>query len=292
MGGAVPFGCGQCHPCRINRLRQWKWRQWFESLTHEENCFVTLTYSDKYEPDGGNLEPRDLQLFIKRLRFAVSPCRIRYFSVGEYGEDTFRPHYHLSVFGLCGYSIVGSPPKLFSQLVDECWGRGFVKVDEFNEVTAQYVAGYVVKKLTDWRDRRLGNRVPEFARMSNRPGLGEAAMKIVAQQLSQNEHGMNFLETSGDVPRELKIGNRSVPLGRFLLKKLREAIGFTPEYINEVKQKKSMETGLELLAVFKNTLDADPLAPVTSRSVFLKEINQKVLQLEARALLYKKRSTI
>lgn len=297
MGGAVPFGCGQCLPCRVNRRRQWMWRQFLESLCHEENCFITLTYSDEFLPAGGNLSKDVVPRTIRAIRKAIAPQRVRYFYVGEYGDETYRPHYHVSMFGMSGYSVYevlsgtgGTIGVRGDTIIQQCWPYGFVKVDEFNELTAQYVAGYVVKKLTSYGDPRLSGRVPEFARMSRRPGLGSAAMELIAKTLVESGHGMALIEDSGDVPHELRIGRRRIPLGRYLLRKLREAVGFTPEYIAHIKQVGAYDKSVEMLALLKAAADNQPLA--TARSVYLKEVQQKVLQVEARSNLRKKRSTL
>ncbi|AXB22553.1 replication initiation protein [Lynx canadensis associated microvirus CLP 9413] len=58
------------------------------------------------DPDTGEaaeaytLAKRDFQLFMKRLRKAFPDQKIRYFAAGEYGSETFRPHYHAILFGL------------------------------------------------------------------------------------------------------------------------------------------------------------------------------------------------
>lgn len=291
MRGTVPFGCGQCLPCRINRARQWTWRQYFESLTHEHNCFVTLTYSPEHLPADGSLEPRELQLFIKRLRKSVGGDRVRYFAVGEYGEQSLRPHYHLSLFGMSGHSVHNgvSGPISGAQAIGASWNKGFVQIGDFNETTAQYTCGYVVKKLRDRKSGALSGLVPEFSRMSRRPGIGTEAMSIIAKSLCSNEHGMSVLESTGDVPRELAIGKRKIPLGRFMLAKLREAVGFTDEYIEQVKAKGSYEKSVEVLALFQDALNSSEGAPVTARQSFAASIEQRIRNTESRAALFASR---
>lgn len=44
------------------------------------------------------LRKRDLQLFIKNLRSYLPEYEIRYFASGEYGPETFRPHFHLLLY--------------------------------------------------------------------------------------------------------------------------------------------------------------------------------------------------
>ncbi|WNK13480.1 MAG: replication initiator protein [Microvirus sp.] len=283
------FGCGQCTPCRVNRRRQWTWRQWFESLTHEENCFVTLTYAPGLEPcnpshlpGAGHLDPDHLRLFFYRLRKALYPQRIRYFACGEYGDQNSRPHYHLTLFGVSGATLVLGPqgPEPFPQTAARIWAKGHVQVGDFNEVTAQYVAGYVVKKWTAKDDPRLKGRPPEFSRMSLRPGIGTDAMATVAAALIN-------LPSGSDVPNTLQVGRRKIPLGRFLLKKLRIAAGFSDEKISQIKQEKTDETATELLALFQAALaTAPPASPITLKSVYLQEVAQKIRQVETRSKIY------
>lgn len=293
MAGSTPFGCGQCLPCRINRRRQWQWRQFFESLSHNENCFVTLTYNEENLPDQAGLEPEVVSLWLKRFRKQIQPLRVRYFLVGEYGDISLRPHYHLSLFGVSGFTVLDDG-RTVEKVIASTWGRGFVQVAEFNEATAQYVSGYVTKKMTQKDDPRLEGRFPEFARMSNRPGLGAAAMLVIAETLVKTGNAMCLVDELGDVPKEVRIGKRSVPLGRYLLRKLREAIGFRPEWINEVKQKIAMEKSIELLAVFQAALNDEEVggAVVTPRSTYLKEVHAKILQVEGRYKIRSQRRSI
>lgn len=294
--GAGFFGCGQCLPCRISRKRIWTWRQYLESLHHQENCFVTLTYDDAHMPAGNTLVPAHLRDFLKRFRKALAPARVRFFAVGEYGEAGARginPHYHLSLFGVSGRTDVISPQRVVhygvSQLIHDCWGQGLIFCAEFNELTAQYVAGYVTKKLTAKDDPKLEGRHPEFSRMSNRPGIGALAIKNLAEQFRYGP-GHNFLEENGDIPTSLKIGKRSIPLGRYLIQKLREGVGFTPEYISEIKNKKALEHSLPLLALYSATVTSS--STTTLKKIYLEEVHQKILQTESRHTLWKKKGRI
>lgn len=287
MGRGVPFGCGQCLPCRYNRRRQWTWRQYFEALMHEDNCFVTLTYADSELPRGSSLEPRDLQLWLKRLR-KFFPQRLRYFAVGEY-SDAGRPHYHLSVFGLSQDEMVASASRRSvwdpRKITHPTWPKGIAFVAEFNEVTAQYVCGYVTKKMTAKDDPRLLGRHPEFARMSNRPGLGTDAMKIIAD-------GWLAGDQPGAPPMQLKMGNRTIPLSRFLLSKLRIASGLTPDEITALKSEATYEKSLEMSALLARAVADSPLAAINAKDIYLQEVKQKILQIEGRHKLYKKRETL
>lgn len=100
--------------------------------------------------------------------------------------------------------------------MQESWGLGQIFVGELNEKSAQYIAGYVVKKLTDRDDFRLDGRYPEFARMSLRPGIGAGVMDDLASVLLQYDS-----EELEDVPTVLRHGMKMMPLGRYLRKRLR-----------------------------------------------------------------------
>lgn len=227
----MPCPCGQCLPCRINRRRVWTHRIILESFMHTSKCFLTLTYDAEHLPAGGTLVPRDVTLFIKRLRKEVADhASLRYFLVGEYGSDSERPHYHLALFGFGCLQKLQFPEHgircfcAHCELVRRVWGLGNVVLDELNRTTAQYIAGYVVKKMTSFDDDRLGGRHPEFARMSNRPGIAAAAMDVVFSSLYDHGTGELFL-TDGDVPGALNHAGKVFPLGRYCLNKLRGKIG-------------------------------------------------------------------
>lgn len=290
LRGNIPFGCGQCLPCRVNRRRQWMWRQFFESLSHDDNCFLTLTYRDEDLPGLNSLEPLHLQLWLKRFRLSVLPLRVRFFAVGEYGDENERPHYHLSLFGV-SQDTVGALASSRNQwdprrIILPSWPYGEVYVAEFNELTAQYVAGYVVKKLTSPEDVRLNGRKPEFARMSRRPGIGRAAMSIVASALSMSGH----VDHSPDVPPQLQIGRRKIPLGRYLLRALREAVGFTPEYIETLKQTGAYKSSLEMSALLEAAIADAPLS--SPKTAYLASVQQKIRQVETRTTIWKKKGRI
>lgn len=291
MAGALAFGCGRCLPCRItNRVRKTN-RQILESYCHDKNCFITLTYSDEKLPADRSLRPLDLRMFLWRLRKRTAPSRFRYFAVGEYGDENWRPHYHISLFGLSGDSVLDSRRTL-TQAVEESWtdpadkiSYGYSMVAEFSPATAQYVAGYTTKKLTEKGHPWLGGLHPEFSRASNRPGLGALAMKTIAETLVRSQQ-----ELTPSTVTQLQIGKKKIPLDRYLLKKLREAIGFTDEEIAEAKDTLTHAKSLELLALFSRDVGTSQVP--TFRSTFQKEVMQKALQKEARFKIFTSKRTL
>lgn len=261
-------------------------RQVFESLQHDFNSFVTLTYSPDNVPESGSLNPYDLQLWIKRLRARCHPRKFRYYAVGEYGERTFRPHYHLSVFGLSSFSDIGG--KSFEAVVRDTWGLGHTLTAEFNSATANYCAGYVTKNTRSLaqatsRITQSGEIVevyPEFARMSLKPGLGVNAIAHMAEKLKRNDWVWNKLHTEQDVPKTIDFGGRTVALGSYMLNALREHIGFTAGVIKNTKGKAGYDASVEMSILFEAAF-ANQTAQ-TYKDVYKAQNAQRILQVEAK----------
>lgn len=190
----LDLACGQCLGCRIDTRKAWAVRCVHEARMHKRNSYITLTYADEHLPAYGSLRKRDWQLFAKRLRKNIGP--FRFFHCGEYGDNTLRPHYHALLFGIDfwddqihvktskGYRLFVSPT------LDRTWGKGHVWIGEMTWRTAEYCAGYVMKKLTrkqakdseDYEriDTTTGevHRVePDYITMSRNPGLGADFLK-------------------------------------------------------------------------------------------------------------------
>ena len=238
LGHTLPVPCGQCMSCRINKRREWASRILLESFGHKENAFVTLTYDDDHLPPDLSLNPKHLQDWLKRLRKQVLPHRLRFFGVGEYGDKTFRPHYHLILFGFpsCTYgrpriSSNSSCPCMPCRLISRTWRFGFSYLGSVTSESANYTASYTLKKMTQKDDSRLNGRHPEFARMSNRPGIGTSFVDQIASGLDKIDLDIHF---NGDLPPALKMANKSLPLGKYLKRKIRESLGRdarTPQHI-------------------------------------------------------------
>ena len=277
--------CGKCMPCRLARRRLWVTRQRLEATSHGDNCFVTLTYKDSELPDGLSLSPGHLRDFLKRVRDRVAPVRIRFFGVGEYGDQTERPHYHLSIFGISGHTDrVGRRFRYwgFADEIERAWGLGQTFTVPFSDLTARYVAGYTVKKMTAKDDWRLLGRHPEFARMSNRPGLGVPAIRKLAQTISSTGFGMQANGSLQDVPTTLIVGSEKLHLGRFLTNKLREAVGLTNEEIVQLRQNRSYERQIELQAMLEDKISDEPLTPWSSKKIYQEVNAQKIADIHAR----------
>lgn len=206
---------------------------------HGDTVFTTLTYEPGKEPineEGAAVVDReDVRNFLKRLRKRVGYGVFRYFGCAEYGPQTWRPHYHINLFGLSVYH---------EKDITECWGKGFVSVFPFESGRAQYCAEYTVKKMTHKDDWRLDGRAPEFAFMSLKPGIGKPFAQYLADQLYLKT-GWDITKEK-DVPKNLKIGGKTHVLGRYLRHCIREEIGMTDEWREALTQQWINDVELEM----------------------------------------------
>lgn len=294
MKGRQAFGCGQCRPCRVNKRRTWSARILLEAAQYKDNAFVTLTYDDENLPEGGDVDPRDVQLFLKRLRHLVD-VPIRFFAVGEYGDESGRPHYHLALFNFpaCRFGSTaeraGRPDAsrccAACGVVSKAWNKGLIQVGNLGTDSSQYLAGYVVKKMTAADDPRLDGKHPEFARMSRRPGLGVNAMHEVASQV------MRYELDQDDVPAAVRFGARVMPIGRHLRRKLRTMVG------KDEKAPESTQSAVaqEVRDVY-DAVEADAARlPGSARRLIVRNRlidagSQAVSNMESRARLKRRRS--
>lgn len=189
--------CGSCLSCRANQARDWSIRCQLELIEHTDTIWSTLTYSDHYLPP--TLRKDHLAAFVKRLRSRLGDRRFRFFASGEYGERTYRPHYHMIMFGLDDSAEAE---------IQAAWHYGMIRVDPISPAAISYVAGYTSKKI-GWKmeprervDPDTGECYtwqPPFLHMSRRPGIGGSA----------RQHFQSWRESA-------ILAGRQVPVPRFL----------------------------------------------------------------------------
>lgn len=267
-----------------------------ESYLREDNCFLSLSYRDEALPICATglptLSRSHFTLWLKRYREEIYPLKIRFYGVGEYGERTWRPHYHVIVFGqkMCERGRTLKDPRtgrpLWEKCCDQCrligktWGKGDVDLGEVNVQSARYVSNYVIKRLTDPSNLDLQGREPEFGTMSRHPGIGADMMHDVGSSLMYYD----LEKKLDDVPHSLRHGGQEMPLGRYLRGHLRKILGRdekAPESTIKASQEK-LQPMRE--AAFEN-----------SRS-FKQEVvdayNQAALNSETRRKIMKKRGVL
>lgn len=175
--------CGKCYSCRLNKRMEWTFRISKELFVSISAYFVTLTYSDEnlhYRVDKttGEMLPvlrkADLQSFIKRLRYYSS---FRYFAVGEYGEQTMRPHYHILMFNLSRKAALK---------IEFVWNVGNVHIGRVETGSIHYMTKDMMKPKT--KTEVMG--IPGFRIMSTKPGIG--AHELIMDSMLNNKLDNDF----------------------------------------------------------------------------------------------------
>lgn len=159
-GGVLStYPCQKCNFCLQNRRADWTFRLNEQMKVCNTSHFLTLTYDEQNQPTildhntgelQGTLNKRDLQLFIKKLRKendnepnqqAQPWPTIKYYAVGEYGGETFRPHYHLIIFNIKPNTLTKLP---------QLWSKGFITVGTCEPASIHYTTKYVLNKTEGW----------------------------------------------------------------------------------------------------------------------------------------------
>jgi hypothetical protein len=114
---------------------------------------------------------------MKRLRKLTDPAiKLKYFAVGEYGSDTYRPHYHAIIFNSNQSDI------------EQCWPHGRTHIDLVNGNTVAYTTKYMHKgRLIPVHQN--DDRLPEFQLTSKGLGLNyitRASVEYHTSDLTRN----------------------------------------------------------------------------------------------------------
>jgi len=245
----VTIPCGKCIGCRLERSRQWAVRLTHELQFHELAVFLTLTYNDDRLPEGGSLNRKHFQDFIKRLRFhheapyrkaRKTPPKIKYYHCGEYGEQLNRPHYHAIIFGLdfadkIKHRKARDGEQIYtSQTLEKLWGHGFCEIGSVTFKSCAYTARYVTKKISgesaDAHYTKLNLDTgeifriePEYSTCSQ--GIGERWLERYASDVFPSDHVVIGGKETG-VPRyyRKKLEQHNLKLSKALLyKRIRSA---------------------------------------------------------------------
>mgnify|MGYP000861102487 CR=1 FL=1 len=123
--------------------------------------FITLTYDDLLRNTYGNVDKKDCQDFLKRLRYYLD-IKFKYYLVSEYGSKTFRPHYHALLF------FRDSIDKdTVTDAIQKAWKYGFIQIGKAESASIHYVTKYIIRKSID-----INGLLPTFTLMSKRPAIG------------------------------------------------------------------------------------------------------------------------
>ena len=170
--------CGGCIGCRLDKSRSWAIRCIHEAQLHDDNAYLTLTYSDENLPNDGSLKHDHFQKFMKSVRQKYGG-EIRYFMCGEY-SDAGRPHYHAIIFNIkITDKKVHTKNKqgdfiYTSEKLAKYWKHGFHYIGDVTFQSAAYVARYIMRKQTGEQGKDFyGNRKHPYLAMSRKNGIGK-----------------------------------------------------------------------------------------------------------------------
>lgn len=159
----IDVPCGKCIECCQKAVNAWAFRLIEQSKSSKRAYFITLTYDDEHLPVNiddatGEFKPcfrkSDVQKLIQALRdharrqLSMSldksdvkriVSKIKYFVSSEYGDNTWRSHYHGIIFGYPG------DIDTFTSDLSKFWTNGFVSVSNCNDVRCYYVVKYLYK---------------------------------------------------------------------------------------------------------------------------------------------------
>lgn len=201
--------CGRCSNCMKTRIQSWVFRLEQELKVSETSRFMTLTYNDLHLPYTKTglptLVKQDLQKFFKRLRhyqkttigkndlergLRLANKPIKYYAVGEYGEDG-RPHYHIILYN------VGSLESIYN-----AWDKGIIHNGTVTPKSMAYCAAYINKM--EKTPIKGSDQLPQFSLMSK--GLGA---EFMTEEIRDNIRDVNNYVITGQghkiaIPRYYK----------------------------------------------------------------------------------------
>jgi len=185
--------CGECEFCLATKRSDWALRLHWESRMHTVKRFITLTYADPHlvwKNGTSQLSKEHLQKWLRAVR--DKGYKLRYFAVGEYGSKTYRPHYHIILFG-----------DIPDEVLRQSWHYGHIHVGEVNDASIMYCLGYLINGRT-WKMRN--GRERPFALMSRRPGIGSNYLspEMVAWHKSGRKNYVQFYDQRRHLPRYYK----------------------------------------------------------------------------------------
>lgn len=189
-----------------------------EDKVHEASTFLTLTYEDEaLDAFGWELNFDHLQTYLKDIRAHFHPTKLRFYGVGEYGDEGGRPHFHIMLYGT-GMEAEGD--------YQDKWPFGFTYAGDVTHKSAGYIVGYIKDKLTDEDGERL-----EEARMSLKPGIGAGPHNSAIEFLYNIVKDWDY-----ELPvTHIFLGGKQQPLGSYIGDKLALRMGFSQEQITAAK---------------------------------------------------------
>lgn len=218
----VQVPCGNCPECRSKRASAWSFRLMQELRYSLNGHFVTLTYDAKNVPRSyygfKTLLVTDVQAYFKKLRklqikedeSCVNESNhgqpIRYYTAGEYGSKTLRPHYHIILFNASAENIC------------KAWDKGGVHLGQVSEASVGYTLKYISKP----------GRIPIHSRDDRKREFAVMSKGIGKRYLTEAMKAWHLADPENRVYCNLP-GGKKIGMPRYY----KERVGYTEEQLEQ-----------------------------------------------------------
>jgi len=180
--------CRKCAACLKRKRKHWLGRFAAEAFTSKQTRFVTLTYDDEHVSEGRSLPKSHIQSYVKAKRRFYG---FKHFAVGEYGEQTDRPHWHMLQF-IPGPTLASDPLGVSQNFKGWTHGKSMYEKPRSVAGSASYVYDYLDKG--------------GYA-LQPSPGLGKTYLLRWARLMAQNkrrlcgQYGMEYHVPGVNTPK-------------------------------------------------------------------------------------------
>lgn len=211
VGQYVP--CGKCPECLAKRQREWYVRFWLEDKYNSSHgkftWFTTFTYRNETLPKTREEAMLQWRAFLKKLERKLG-YKVRFYTTTENGSITNRLHWHSLLFGIDSTQNT----ETLTELLADCWNKGFISVKPATGTEFSYVSKYVTK---DTDVLKTKDSWKTITTCSKRPSLGANGVSVRLRSFlnSNPDNILHFDGYSYALPRYLANKNLSVDVLKY-----------------------------------------------------------------------------
>lgn len=198
----IDVPCGKCPECLSKRRQEWVLRCKLEYQYCVSCLCLTLTYDEaNVTPE---LDKTHIQKFLKRFRYYLQDKRsIKYYIVGEYGDNFGRPHWHCILFN----AVLKDDFDLY-RIINKLWPYGIWYRGDNKGAAYSYCMKYMLKDV-------LNDEEKPIVLISKGLGLSYLTEKNKRWHLKHNDFSVTTFDGCKAVlPRYLRLklfdGNESL----------------------------------------------------------------------------------
>lgn len=197
----IMVDCGKCLNCIQNKKREIALRAVQEMSDKKNIYFATLTYDELHiiqTKDGRTISKTQIRNYIKRVRQQMRRRgideKLIYVASGEYGEETKRPHYHVTI----------ASDYMIADIIKNKWNEGNVHIEKGTKASIFYTVGYSEKKLgiDDWKYNDYSELQEPFIKRSQ--GQGKKWIEKNAERIGKENYYLNTVYGKMRLPKYYK----------------------------------------------------------------------------------------